>query len=144
MLFIDPLVYGNCHQVSALLLLMLAKIIARWTSLQLFAYDTVKKQLTPDPGKQPKLPIPASSIAGAVAGVSSTLCTYPLELLKTRVTVQVNSSFELLMKSFTCLIALLMALILLTAERSIQESLRCIRNNYTGGRTCRAIQRPYS
>ncbi|ESW26987.1 hypothetical protein PHAVU_003G163800, partial [Phaseolus vulgaris] len=54
----------------------------------LFAYDTVKKQLSPKSGEQPKIPIPASSIAGAVAGVSSTLCTYPLELLKTRLTVQ--------------------------------------------------------
>lgn len=57
--------------------------------LQLFVYDTVKKHLAPKPGEQPKLPIPAPSIAGAVAGVSSTLCTYPLELLKTRLTVQV-------------------------------------------------------
>jgi len=57
--------------------------------VQLFAYDTVKKQLSPKPGEQPTIPIPASSIAGAVAGVSSTLCTYPLELLKTRLTVQV-------------------------------------------------------
>ncbi|KAF8389100.1 hypothetical protein HHK36_025785 [Tetracentron sinense] len=56
--------------------------------LQLFAYDTVKKFLTPKPGEQPKLPFPASSIAGAFAGVSSTLCTYPLELLKTRLTIQ--------------------------------------------------------
>ncbi|CAK9169250.1 unnamed protein product [Ilex paraguariensis] len=54
----------------------------------LFAYDTVKKHLTPKPGEQPKLPIPASPIAGAIAGISSTLCTYPLELLKTRLTVQ--------------------------------------------------------
>ena len=57
--------------------------------MQLFAYDTVKKQLSPKPGEQAKIPIPASLIAGAVAGVSSTLCTYPLELLKTRFTVQV-------------------------------------------------------
>ncbi|XP_031251758.1 adenine nucleotide transporter BT1, chloroplastic/mitochondrial-like [Pistacia vera] len=57
-------------------------------AIELFAYDTVKKHLALKPGEQPKLPIPASSIAGAVAGVSSTLCTYPLELLKTRVTVQ--------------------------------------------------------
>ena len=41
------------------------------------------------PGEQPKLPIPASLVAGACAGVSSTLCTYPLELLKTRLTVEV-------------------------------------------------------
>jgi hypothetical protein len=45
--------------------------------------------LSPAPGEQPKLPIPASLIAGACAGVSSTLCTYPLELVKTRLTIQV-------------------------------------------------------
>lgn len=61
--------------------------------LQLFAYDTVKKHLTPKDGERPLVPIPASSIAGAVAGVSSTLCTYPLELLKTRLTVQVVRTF---------------------------------------------------
>ena len=59
--------------------------------LQLFAYDTVNKNLSPKPGEQPKLPIPASLIAGACAGVSSTICTYPLELLKTRLTIQVCS-----------------------------------------------------
>ncbi|KAG6739300.1 hypothetical protein POTOM_056893 [Populus tomentosa] len=56
--------------------------------LQLFAYDTVNKKLSPAPGEQPKLPIPASLIAGACAGVSSTLCMYPLELVKTRLTIQ--------------------------------------------------------
>lgn len=65
-------------------------IFTNRTFLQLFAYDTVKKHLTPNPGEQPKLPFPASPIAGAIAGVSSTLCTYPLELLKTRLTVQVK------------------------------------------------------
>ena len=58
--------------------------------VQLFAYDTVKKHLTPKLGEQPIQPIPASLIAGAVAGISSTVCTYPLELLKTRLTVQVK------------------------------------------------------
>lgn len=62
--------------------------VAPSKAIELFAYDTVKKQLSPKLGEQPKIPIPASSIAGAVAGVSSTLCTYPLELLKTRLTVQ--------------------------------------------------------
>ncbi|KDP32386.1 hypothetical protein JCGZ_13311 [Jatropha curcas] len=62
--------------------------VAPSKAIELFAYDTVLKQLTPQPGERPKLPIPASSIAGAIAGVSSTLCTYPLELLKTRLTVQ--------------------------------------------------------
>ncbi|KAG4930171.1 hypothetical protein AAZX31_17G112100 [Glycine max] len=62
--------------------------VAPSKAIELFAYDTVKKQLSPKPGEQPIIPIPPSSIAGAVAGVSSTLCTYPLELLKTRLTVQ--------------------------------------------------------
>lgn len=59
--------------------------------LQLFAYDTVKKRLTPKPGEKSKARIPESLIAGAVAGISSTICTYPLELLKTRLTVQVKN-----------------------------------------------------
>ncbi|XP_050215208.1 adenine nucleotide transporter BT1, chloroplastic/mitochondrial-like [Mercurialis annua] len=62
--------------------------VAPSKAIELFAYDTVVKHLTPKPGEQPIIPIPASSIAGAVAGVSSTLVTYPLELLKTRLTVQ--------------------------------------------------------
>ncbi|KAB5513927.1 hypothetical protein DKX38_027833 [Salix brachista] len=56
--------------------------------LQLFAYDTVNKKLSAAAGEQPKLPIPASLVAGACAGVSSTLCMYPLELVKTRLTIQ--------------------------------------------------------
>ncbi|XP_027070785.1 adenine nucleotide transporter BT1, chloroplastic/mitochondrial-like [Coffea arabica] len=62
--------------------------VAPSKAIELFAYDTVKKQLTPKTGEEPKQPIPASLIAGAVAGISSTLVTYPLELLKTRLTVQ--------------------------------------------------------
>lgn len=62
--------------------------VAPSKAIELFAYDTVKKNLSPKPGEQPKVPIPASLIAGACAGVSSTLCTYPLELVKTRLTIQ--------------------------------------------------------
>ncbi|KAF8400665.1 hypothetical protein HHK36_013965 [Tetracentron sinense] len=62
--------------------------VAPSKAIELFAYDTVKKCLTPKPGDHPKFPFPASPIAGAFAGVSSTLCTYPLELLKTRLTIQ--------------------------------------------------------
>ncbi|GAV89593.1 Mito_carr domain-containing protein [Cephalotus follicularis] len=62
--------------------------VAPSKAIELFAYDTVNKNLSPKPGEQPKLPIPASLVAGACAGVSSTLCTYPLELIKTRLTIQ--------------------------------------------------------
>lgn len=62
--------------------------VAPSKAIELFAYDTVNKQLSPKPGKQAKIPIPASLIAGACAGVTSTLCTYPLELVKTRLTIQ--------------------------------------------------------
>ncbi|XP_061341038.1 adenine nucleotide transporter BT1, chloroplastic/mitochondrial-like [Gastrolobium bilobum] len=62
--------------------------VAPSKAIELFAYDTVNKNLSPKPGEKPKLPIPASLIAGACAGVSSTICTYPLELLKTRLTIQ--------------------------------------------------------
>uniref|UniRef100_A0A5B6ZMI1 Adenine nucleotide transporter BT1 n=1 Tax=Davidia involucrata TaxID=16924 RepID=A0A5B6ZMI1_DAVIN len=62
--------------------------VAPSKAIELFVYDTVNKNLSPKPGEQPKLPIPASLVAGACAGVSSTLVTYPLELLKTRLTIQ--------------------------------------------------------
>ncbi|KAK7384726.1 hypothetical protein VNO78_30427 [Psophocarpus tetragonolobus] len=62
--------------------------VAPSKAIELFAYDTVNKNLSPKPGEQPKLPIPSSLIAGACAGVSSTILTYPLELLKTRLTIQ--------------------------------------------------------
>ncbi|XP_019707498.1 adenine nucleotide transporter BT1, chloroplastic/mitochondrial isoform X3 [Elaeis guineensis] len=66
--------------------------VAPSKAIELFAYDTAKKILTPKMGESPKLPVPSSLVAGAFAGVSSTLCTYPLELLKTRLTIQVCSS----------------------------------------------------
>jgi len=62
--------------------------VAPSKAIELFAYDTAKKILTPKTGEPPKLPVPSSLVAGAFAGVSSTLCTYPLELLKTRLTIQ--------------------------------------------------------
>ncbi|OIT35565.1 PREDICTED: adenine nucleotide transporter BT1, chloroplastic/mitochondrial [Nicotiana attenuata] len=62
--------------------------VAPSKAVELFAYDTVNKNLSPKPGEQPKIPIPASLVAGACAGVSSTLLTYPLELVKTRLTIQ--------------------------------------------------------
>lgn len=62
--------------------------VAPSKAIELFAYDTVNKCLSAKPGEQPKVPIPPSLIAGACAGVSSTICTYPLELVKTRLTIQ--------------------------------------------------------
>lgn len=60
--------------------------------MQLFAFDTVKRTLTPKDGSPPNLPggLPVATVAGASAGLASTLCTYPLELLKTRLTIQVS------------------------------------------------------
>ncbi|CAA2953919.1 adenine nucleotide transporter BT1, chloroplastic mitochondrial [Olea europaea subsp. europaea] len=62
--------------------------VAPSKAIELFVYDTVNKNLSLKLGEQPKLRIPPSLIAGACAGVSSTLVTYPLELLKTRLTIQ--------------------------------------------------------
>lgn len=62
--------------------------VAPSKAIELFAYDTVKKNLSSKPGEKPKIPISPSLVAGACAGVSSTIVTYPLELLKTRLTVQ--------------------------------------------------------
>ncbi|XP_021891440.1 adenine nucleotide transporter BT1, chloroplastic/mitochondrial-like [Carica papaya] len=62
--------------------------VAPSKAIELFVYDTVNKKLSSKPGEQQKIPIPASLVAGACAGVSSTLCTYPLELIKTRLTIQ--------------------------------------------------------
>ncbi|KAL0905746.1 hypothetical protein M5K25_024184 [Dendrobium thyrsiflorum] len=62
--------------------------VAPSKAIELFAYDTAKKFLTPKFGEPFKIPVPVSLIAGACAGVSSTLLTYPLELLKTRLTIE--------------------------------------------------------
>ncbi|GMG99008.1 hypothetical protein Nepgr_000848 [Nepenthes gracilis] len=67
----------------------------------LFAYDTVNKHLSPKPEEQPKHQVPSSLIIGACAGVRPTLCTYPLELLKTCLTIQkgvYNGMFDTFMK----------------------------------------------
>ncbi|TVU17321.1 hypothetical protein EJB05_33345 [Eragrostis curvula] len=62
--------------------------VAPSKAIELFAFDTANKFLTPKSGEDKKIPIPPSLVAGAFAGVSSTLCTYPLELIKTRLTIQ--------------------------------------------------------
>ncbi|XP_073019777.1 adenine nucleotide transporter BT1, chloroplastic/mitochondrial-like [Primulina eburnea] len=62
--------------------------VAPSKAIELFVYDTVNKNLSSRPGEQFKLPVPPSLVAGACAGVSSTLVTYPLELVKTRLTIQ--------------------------------------------------------
>lgn len=61
--------------------------------IQLLTYETVKKFLTPANEADSGLPLPTSLLAGASAGMASCVCTYPLELLKTRLTVQVHSCF---------------------------------------------------
>ncbi|XWS16979.1 hypothetical protein CRYUN_Cryun33cG0028100 [Craigia yunnanensis] len=44
--------------------------VAPSKAIELFAFDTVNKQLSPKPGEEPKIPIPASLVAGACAGVN--------------------------------------------------------------------------
>lgn len=60
-----------------------------WLCVQLLVFDTVTTFLTPKNGERSFLLVPPSTIAGAAAGVYSTLTMYPLELLKTRLTVEV-------------------------------------------------------
>ncbi|KAL9239874.1 hypothetical protein vseg_014153 [Gypsophila vaccaria] len=62
--------------------------VAPSKAIELFIYDSVNKKLSPKAGEQPKIPVSPSFIAGACAGVSSTILTYPLELVKTRLTIQ--------------------------------------------------------
>ncbi|KAK9682031.1 hypothetical protein RND81_10G045500 [Saponaria officinalis] len=62
--------------------------VAPSKAIELFIYDSVNKKLSPKAGEQPKIPVSPSFIAGACAGVSSTVLTYPLELVKTRLTIQ--------------------------------------------------------
>ncbi|KAH7657167.1 solute carrier family 25 (mitochondrial phosphate transporter) member 23/24/25/41 protein [Dioscorea alata] len=73
--------------------------VAPSKAIELFAFDTVNKLLSPKDGEPAKMPVPPSLVAGAIAGVSSTLCTYPLELLKTRLTIQ-RGVYENLLHAF--------------------------------------------
>ncbi|CAI5949573.1 unnamed protein product [Closterium sp. NIES-64] len=65
--------------------------VAPSKAIEMLTYDTVKRFLTPKEGRPSiiprQLPIPISSIAGSSAGIASCLLTYPLELVKTRLTV---------------------------------------------------------
>ncbi|GJP77809.1 hypothetical protein CLOP_g8148 [Closterium sp. NIES-67] len=65
--------------------------VAPSKAIEMLTYDTVKRFLTPREGQKPiiprHIPIPISSIAGSSAGIASCLLTYPLELVKTRLTV---------------------------------------------------------
>eukprot|EP00850_Spirogloea_muscicola_P005889 SM000027S09670 [mRNA] locus=s27:672134:679076:- [translate_table: standard] len=56
--------------------------------IELFAYERTKNFLTPKEGQRPRFPLPVAPLAGSVAGMTSTIVTYPLELIKTRLTVQ--------------------------------------------------------
>ncbi|CAL5023325.1 unnamed protein product [Urochloa decumbens] len=62
--------------------------VAPSKAIEHFTYDTAKKFLTPKGDEPPMIPIPTPLVAGAMAGVASTLCTYPMELIKTRVTIE--------------------------------------------------------
>ncbi|KAF0935294.1 hypothetical protein E2562_032009 [Oryza meyeriana var. granulata] len=62
--------------------------VAPSKAIEHFTYDTAKKYLTTEDGELAKIPIPTPLVAGALAGVASTLCTYPMELVKTRLTIE--------------------------------------------------------
>ncbi|KAL2652412.1 hypothetical protein R1flu_020540 [Riccia fluitans] len=62
--------------------------VAPSKAIELFIYDKVKFALISKDGGTSRLKIPAASIAGSAAGISSTVLMYPLELLKTRLTIQ--------------------------------------------------------
>ncbi|KAG6553581.1 hypothetical protein Mapa_004495 [Marchantia paleacea] len=62
--------------------------VAPSKAVELFVYDKVKIALTPKEGEKSRLKIPVASIAGSAAGITSTVLMYPLELVKTRLTIQ--------------------------------------------------------
>ncbi|KAL6630034.1 hypothetical protein ACP70R_029799 [Stipagrostis hirtigluma subsp. patula] len=73
--------------------------VAPSKAIEHFTYDTAKKFLTPKAGEPPMIPIPTPVVAGALAGVASTLCTYPMELVKTRVTIE-KDAYENVVHAF--------------------------------------------
>ena len=63
--------------------------VAPGKAIELFAFDTMRKLLVDEKGdsKLP-VPLPPASVAGACAGLSSTCVCYPMEVVKTRLTVE--------------------------------------------------------
>ena len=62
-------------------------------AIELFAFDSIRRMLTDDETGESRaklngLVLPPASVAGACAGLSSTIVTYPMEVLKTRLTVE--------------------------------------------------------
>uniref|UniRef100_A0A0E0JX14 Uncharacterized protein n=1 Tax=Oryza punctata TaxID=4537 RepID=A0A0E0JX14_ORYPU len=80
------LMVGSCGAVTMAEVFRWIMRTEGWTGLfrgnavNHFTYDTAKKYLTPEDGEPAKIPIPVPLVAGALAGVASTLCTYPMEL----------------------------------------------------------------
>ncbi|KAG0564685.1 hypothetical protein KC19_8G131100 [Ceratodon purpureus] len=65
--------------------------VAPSKAIELFAFEKVKGFLNSREGlPAPLAALPVSPIAGSCAGISSTIVMYPLELLKTRLTIQVS------------------------------------------------------
>ncbi|MCO5547747.1 hypothetical protein L7F22_001198 [Adiantum nelumboides] len=94
---IEALMLGVFENLTCIWLL--ARVLLMKDLMQLFAYDTIKKALDKKVLGPFRLRVPTSSIAGAAAGVCSTICTYPLELLKTRLTIQ-RGVYKNLMDAF--------------------------------------------
>ena len=78
---------------------------------QHFTYDTAKKLLTPKADEPPKIPIPTPLVAGALAGFASTLCTYPMELIKTRITIEVSNNTNTAARKVFAMVSLLTTII---------------------------------
>jgi hypothetical protein len=65
--------------------------VAPSKAIELFAFEKVKGFLNSRENlPAPLAALPVSPIAGSCAGISSTIVMYPLELLKTRLTIQPN------------------------------------------------------
>ncbi|CAI7779113.1 unnamed protein product [Closterium sp. NIES-54] len=62
--------------------------IVPYSAVQLFAYELYKKQFQ---GSSKELSVPARLAAGACAGMTSTLVTYPLDVLRLRMALDVTN-----------------------------------------------------